>query len=72
METRMVALDAATVPRREWAAILGITDASIKTYVERVLEKAGAAALKELSAPITRAAMTGDPSPAAGGRTGNQ
>jgi DNA-binding NarL/FixJ family response regulator len=58
METRVVALRVACVPRREWSRQLGVSGSTIKTYTHRLLSRAGERNLDAIADPIKRAVLT--------------
>jgi DNA-binding NarL/FixJ family response regulator len=59
MQTRVLALQVAAVPRADWAELLGGVKAStIKTHVHRLCKHANASSLAELAAPIISSVMT--------------
>lgn len=58
MQTRVLALQVAAVPRDEWSSLLGgMTSNTIRTHVKRVCKTANVSSLSALATPITSGVM---------------
>jgi DNA-binding NarL/FixJ family response regulator len=60
MQTRVLALEVSAMPRDRWADTLGIGRNTIKSHINRLCKRAGAATLVDLAGPITHAVMCPD------------
>lgn len=60
MQTRLLALQVAAVPRDEWFDLLGVTANTLKTHARRLCKSTGVSSVSALAAPIIRATMQRD------------
>lgn len=61
MQTRVLALQVAAIPRTEWPQILGVKANTIKTHIKRTCKRAEAPSLQALARPIARAVLATSP-----------